>query len=109
MPEGTAAPGGAPRAARTTTGKAGEVASAVREQFIGSIKQSQQITLDAVNTWADTFGKIVPKLPASPFVPPLPELKETIDATFDVAQELLNVQREFATGLVSALAPTADR
>ncbi len=95
------------RATKTASTKANEFASAVREQFIGSVKQSQQIALDAISTWADTVGKVVPQLPTLPFAPPVPELRETIDISFDVAQDLLNAQREFTTNLVAALAASS--
>jgi hypothetical protein len=109
MAEGTTGSTGPTRTTKAASTKAGEFASVVREQFIGSVKQSQQIALEAVTTWADAVGKVVPQLPSLPFVPPVPELNETIQITFDVAQDLLNAQREFATSLVSALTPAASR
>jgi hypothetical protein len=108
MPEGPASATGPTRTTKTSSTKADEFASVVREQLIGSVKQSQQIALDAVTTWADAVGKVVPQFPTLPFVPPVPELTETIQVTFDVAQELLNAQREFATSLVSALSPASS-
>jgi hypothetical protein len=109
MPEGTPGPSGPSRTTKATGTKAGEFAEVVREQLIGSVKQSQQIALDVVTTWADVVGKVIPPIPTLPFVPPVPELNETVQITFDVAQELLNAQREFATNLVSALAAATPR
>jgi hypothetical protein len=93
-----------------TAKKAPEFAEMVRDQVISSVKQTQQLTLDAVETWAGVVGKVIPQLPqlpVSPFLPASSDLSETIGTGFDLAQELLATQRKFAESLLSALVPAS--
>ena len=95
----TSSPG--PKASATKTA---EFCAAARDEVIASVKQSQQFTLAAVTTWFDVIGKVVPELPAFPFVPAPSDVVEGLGTVFEVAEELLASQRNFASDLVSCMA-----
>ncbi len=102
MPTPTTSTG--PNASATKTA---EFSAAVRDEVIASVKQSQQFTLAAMTTWFDVIGKVVPELPALPFVPVPSDIVEGLGTVFEVAEELLASQRKFASDLVSALVPAS--
>jgi hypothetical protein len=91
----------------TNAAKTAEYSAAVRDEIIASVKQAQQFTLDAVTTWADVVGKVVPELPAFPFVPARAEVVEGLGTVFGMAEELLASQRKFAADLVNGLVPVS--
>ncbi len=89
---------------KTSGTKTAEFSAAVRDEVIASVKQSQQFTLAAMTTWFDVIGKVVPELPALPFVPVPSDIVEGLGTVFEVAEELLASQRKCASDLVSFLA-----
>jgi len=91
----------------TNAAKTAEYSAAVRDEIIASVKQAQQFTLDAVTTWADVVGKVVPELPVFPFVPARAEVVEGLGTVFGMAEELLASQRKFAADLVNGLVPVS--
>ncbi len=91
----------------TDAAKTAEYSAAVRDQMIASMKQAQQFTLDAVTTLSDVIGKVVPELPALPFVPARPEVVEGLGTAFGMAEKLLASQRRFAADLVNVLVPAS--
>jgi len=97
---------------KSASTKTEEISSVVRDQVVGAVKQGQQLAIDAVTTWVDAFGKVVPSMPALSIpglsmLPSTPPMAETVAAAFDVAEELLSAQRRFASELVSVLTPAA--
>lgn len=93
--------------AKVGTTKAAELSTALREEIIASVKQAQQFTLDAVTTWVDVVGKVVPELPTMPYAPARSDVVAGITTMFDAAEELLASQRKFASELVSVLVPAS--
>ena len=84
-----------------------EIAAQVREQLVSTVKQSQKLTVDAVQAWTKAASVLpTPELPEIPGVPALPGVEAVTAYTFDLAIELLNAQREFALQLATALTPT---
>ncbi len=92
-----------PKAASAT--KTAEFSAVIRDEVIASVKQAQKFTLDAVTTWADVVGKVVPEVPVLPYVPERAAVLESLGTAFEMAEELWASQRKFATDLVSALVP----
>jgi hypothetical protein len=91
----------------TTTTEVPEVAQKIREQVLSTVKQSQQLLLDAAETWTKALSALpVADLPTIPGVAALPGADVITKFTFDFATELLKAQREFALQL-SALVPVA--
>ena len=79
-----------------------EVAQQIRENVLATVKQGQQITLEAAEAWS----KVVSGLPTppAPSYAPAPKDVEAVTAyAFDFAGELLAAQREFALRLTSTL------
>lgn len=79
-----------------------------QEQTLKSIRQTQQAVVEAVRTWAVAVEKTVPETPALPFNEELPTPQEIVKTSFEFAEQLLQVQREFAESLVSATAPVFE-
>jgi hypothetical protein len=90
----------------TKTSELPEIAQQVREQLVSSVKQGQQLTVDAVTALTKAASVLpTPELPEIPGVPALPGVEAVTTYTFDLAIELLNAQRDFALQLASAFAP----
>ena len=84
-----------------------EIAAQVREQLVSTVKQGQQLTVDAVQAWAKAVAVLpTPELPDIPCVPALPGVEAVTAYTFDLAIELLNAQRDFALQLANAFTAT---
>lgn len=92
------------------------VTADVREQVLGIVRKSQEMTIDAIKQVVDTVNSATQKLPAMPFVGKLPALphvpgvsalptpETAVSATFDFLDRLLAEQRKFAAELVKATA-----
>jgi hypothetical protein len=89
----------------TPTTDVPEVAQKIREQMISTVKQSQQMLLEAAETWVKAFSVLpVADLPTIPGLAALPGAEAVTKFTFDFATDLLKAQREFALQLASVLA-----
>jgi hypothetical protein len=93
--------------ARASVHKPAELPAHIREEVVTSVKQAQQLTLDAVTTWVDVIGKLAPDFPTVPFLPARSEVVEGVGTFFEMAEELLESQRKFAVDLVGVLVPTS--
>jgi hypothetical protein len=82
------------------------LAQKFHEQLLSTVKQSQQLSIDAAQAWVKAVSVIpVPDLPKIPGIPAMPGMEAATKYTFDVASDLLNAQRDFALQLESALTP----
>ena len=79
-----------------------EFVQTAQEQTIKSIRQTQQVVIEAVRTWATAVEKTMPETPALPFADELPSPKEIVQTSFEFAEKLLKTQREFAESLLAA-------
>jgi predicted component of type VI protein secretion system len=79
-----------------------EFVQTAQEQTIKSIRQTQQVVIEAVRTWATAVEKTMPESPALPFADELPSPKEIVQTSFEFAEKLLKTQREFAESLLAA-------
>jgi hypothetical protein len=80
---------------------------AVQDQYLATVRQSQQAVVDAVNAWASAMKEITPAVPvATPAE--LPKPTEVIDNAFDFAQKLLDAQRDFSQHVIAAASPVLD-
>jgi hypothetical protein len=87
-----------------TTTEMSDLAQNIREQLVSTIQQGQQLTINAVETWAKAVSVLpVPDLPSIPGVPSMPGMEAATKFTFDVASDLLNSQRDFALQLEKVL------
>ena len=85
---------------------ASNVAQDLQEQYLGMVRKSQEIALDAIKTLVDTVQGFTPKLPSVdlPFAEWLPKPEEVVSTTYDFAEQWLRSQRQFADEVVKAAA-----
>ncbi len=87
-----------------TATEANEFAQKMREQFLSNVKQGQQMSIDAAQTWVTALSALpVAGRPEVPGLPAVPDLKALTTFTFDVAADLLQAQRDFASQLANVL------
>jgi len=86
-----------------------EYAQQAQEQTLSAIRQSQQAVVEAVHAWAQAVEKTVPETPSLPFASELPSPQQIVHQSFDFAEQLLKVQREFAENLIAAAAPAIQK
>ena len=89
----------------TTTSEMPDLAVKIREQVLSTVRQGQQLSVDAAQTWVKAVS-VLPAmdLPTLPGIPAMPGVETATRFTFDVAADLLSAQRDFAlklAGLVS--------
>jgi hypothetical protein len=90
----------------TPTTEIPALAQKIREQLVSTVRQGQQLSVDAAQTWVKAVSVLpIPDLPAIPGIPALPGVEAATKFTFDLAADLLTAQREFALQLVGAFVP----
>jgi len=92
---------------KTTAAAASEMpdlAEKIREQVLSTLRQGQQLTVDAAQTWAKAVS-VLPAmdLPKVPGIPSLPGVEAATRFTFDMAAQLLTAQRDFALKLADVV------
>jgi hypothetical protein len=91
-------------AAATATDFFAQTAKQSTEQWIRALRQSANFSLEATSAWLDTVAKFVPSMPALPFAPSEETVKAWTNAGFDTAQNLLDLEREVTTEVISKFA-----
>jgi hypothetical protein len=82
-----------------------EAAHKIREQVLTTVKQGQQLSIDAAEGWAKAVSALpIPDLPKIPGASAVPSLETATRFGFDVATDLLNNQRDYALKLTNVLA-----
>ena len=77
-----------------------------REQLVSNLQQSQQLGIDAAQTWINAVSTLpVMDLPKIAGFPDIPAMQTATKFTFDVAADLLSAQREFAVQLTKVPLP----
>jgi hypothetical protein len=86
---------------------ASTVTEELQDQFLSTVRKSQEMALDAIKTMVDTIQNITPKVPSVsvPFADRLPKPEDVVASGYDFAQQLLTSQRKFADEVVKATAP----
>lgn len=80
-----------------------DIAGQMREQWLTSLKQSQELALGAAKGIADLVKSVpLPEIPASM---PTPAFGDAMTFAFDLATETLASQREFAVQLADLFKP----
>lgn len=90
----------------TPTTEMPALAQKIREQLVSTVRQGQQLSVDAAQTWVKAVS-VIPAvdLPKVPGVPALPGMAAATTFAFDVAADLLSAQRDFALQLTGVFAP----
>jgi hypothetical protein len=79
----------------------------IQEEFLSTVRKSQETVLDAIRTWVETVQSIAPKMPDMhmPLVDHLPKPEEVVASAYDFAEALLAGQRKFAEDVIKATSP----
>ncbi|HEY2278702.1 MAG TPA: hypothetical protein VGI00_10125 [Streptosporangiaceae bacterium] len=77
----------------------------IQEQYSELIKQSQDASRAALETWTQTFQQAAGQLSGSALIGP----NQVIDQVFDFAGQVLNAQRDFAKQLVATGTVIAEK
>jgi hypothetical protein len=86
-----------------------EMFSALEDQVLETVRQSQEAVVKAVKTWAEAGKSIVPDLPPLPFADQLPNTVDIVENAFDFADKLLAAQRDFAAAVLEAARPVIGK
>jgi len=79
----------------------------IQEEFLSSVRKSQDTVIDAIKTWVETVQSVTPKVPALqvPGGIKLPKAEEIVASAYDFAEQLLASQRRFAEEVLKATYP----
>ena len=77
----------------------------IQEQYSELIKQGQDASRAAIETWTQTFQQAAGQLSGSGLIRP----DQVIDQVFDFAGQILNAQRDFAKQLVATGTAMAEK
>jgi hypothetical protein len=92
-----------------TTTEIPDFAEKIREQLLSTVRQGQQLSVDAAQTWVKAVSALpvhhLPVLPTVPGVPALPGVEAATKFGFDAAADLLTANRDFALKLAGVLTP----
>ncbi len=81
----------------------------LQEEFLNTVRKSEQTVIDAIKTWVETVQSLTPKVPSVqvPGADKLPKPEEVVASVYDFAEQLLASQRKFAEEVVKATASLA--
>ena len=76
----------------------------LQEEFLSTVRKSQETIIEAIETWVETVKSITPKIPSMqvPFADKLPKPEDVVSSAYDFAEQLLASQRKFAEEVVKA-------
>jgi hypothetical protein len=82
-------------------------AQELQEEFMSTIRRSQETVIDAIKTWVETVQSVAPKVPTVqvPLADKLPKPEEIVASAYDFAERLLINQRRFAEEVLKATSP----
>lgn len=75
------------------------------EQLVSTVKQTQNLALDAARTFAGALPSLPSGLPETRGFAALPDVQAVTAYSFDLAAELLAAQKDFAVTLASTFTP----
>jgi predicted metalloprotease len=78
------------------------MATSLTEQYTEMVQQSQEAVRTAVDNWTKTVQQAIGQLPSAsaPLAAPY-DVNIVIDQVFDLAEKVLEAQRDFAKNLIS--------
>ncbi len=79
----------------------------LQDQFLSTIRESQETVIDAIKAWVGTVQSVIPKIPSVqlPGADKLPKPEEVVASAYDFAEQLLASQRRFAEEMLKATSP----
>jgi hypothetical protein len=83
----------------------------LEEGFLSTTRKSQEILIEALQTWIDTIQAVTPKVPSVhiPFASRLPKPEDVVANYYDFVAQFLASQRKFAEEIVKTTAPLLPR
>ena len=78
----------------------------LQDEFLSTIRKSQETVIDAIRSWVETVQSITPKVPSVqvPGADQLPKPEEVVASAYDFAEQLLASQRKFAEEVLKTTA-----
>jgi hypothetical protein len=78
----------------------------LQNEFLSTIRKSQETVIDAIRSWVETVQSITPKVPSVqvPGADKLPKPEEVVASAYDFAEQLLASQRKFAEEVLKTTA-----
>jgi hypothetical protein len=76
----------------------------LQDEFLNTVRKSQESVIDAIKTWVETVQSITPKIPSVqvPGFDQLPKPEDVVASAYDFAEQLLAGQRKFAEEVLKA-------
>jgi hypothetical protein len=76
----------------------------IQEEFLSTIRKSQETVIDAIRSWVESVQSITPKIPSVqvPGAEKLPKPQDVVASAYDFAEQLLASQRKFAEEVLKA-------
>lgn len=96
------------RQSDTANARQTENVSQAQNQFLGTVRQSQEAVVKAVQAWSESVSRLVPDVSSLPLGDQNFNPAQAVDTAYDFAEQLLATQREFAQRLLASTAPAAE-
>ena len=76
----------------------------IQDEFLNTIRKSQETVIDAIKSWVESVQSITPKIPSVqvPGADKLPKPEDVVASAYDFAEQLLASQRKFAEEVIKA-------
>ncbi len=84
-------------------------AEKAQERVLSAVKGAESAVVDAVSVVSERIGSVIPELPALPLSRRLPQPSEIVELSFGYWEQLLKIQKEYALGLLDAVAPITTK
>ena len=89
---------------------ASNITQDVQEQFLSTIRKSQEMAIDPLKTWVETVQSVTQSLPSIPSVSlpgadRLPNPQDVVARGYDFAEQILTNQRKFASEVLEVASP----
>jgi hypothetical protein len=81
----------------------------ITAQTLKTVKQAQDLTLDAIHTVAERVSPLIPKADSIPFLTNLPTPSEVVAKAFDLSSVLLASAKNVAVEATKAFTPQAAK
>jgi hypothetical protein len=80
-----------------------EMTEKMSEQALSTLNRSQQAVIEAVSTWAQSTHSMIPTPPSTEALEAMPKPTELVDRGFEIAEQLLAAQHNFAKKLIESV------
>ncbi|MDP8969164.1 MAG: hypothetical protein M3N52_01370 [Actinomycetota bacterium] len=98
----------APTRSDDANARLSENVNEAQNQFLGTVRQSQEAVVKAVQAWSESVSRLVPDVSSLPLGDQYLNPAQAVDTVYDFAQQLLATQRDFAQRVLATTAPAAE-